>query len=173
MKKTANTLSQKDFDRLMEARKEIAEADAAVERDAIGPVGYPAFKVAMEHGVHGGFIWEKLKQDIFHSSILFKEDLELTIHEDYGCKSMPTDSERIWAESPIAIKEYYLRKAMGFHPGVVDHEESMPPGCMTLGGQKGCLNYRDCEWWAECVVSGYISALAAGWDWNLSEGEAI
>ena len=131
--------------------------------------GFPSFKIAMEHGVCGGFLWEQLQEDIFKSSILFKEDLERVIREDYKCQSIPGDSERVWAESPVVVKEYYLRKAMGCPPFAVDYQDAVPPDCMAEGDQEECLNYRVCEWWAECVVDGYVSALAAGWHWSLSE----
>jgi hypothetical protein len=166
---TVAAVSQKEFDSMFEARKIIAEAEAAQQRDTIGPEGFPSFKVAMEHGVCGGFLWNKLQQDIFRSSLLFKEDLERAIREDYECQSIPGDSERVWAESPQMVREYYLRKAMGFTPVVMDHQDAMPPGCYQEGDQEGCLNYRKCEWWHSCVVNGYMQALAAGWSWNVSE----
>jgi hypothetical protein len=162
---TVTAVSKKEFDAMVASRKIIAEAEAARNREAIGPEGFPSFKVAMEHGVHGGYIWNKLKQDIYRSSLLFKADLEKAIRE-YESEDFPRDYERVWAQSPVAIKEYYLRKAMGVHPGVTDHHENMPPDCMTMGEQEGCLNYRHCEWWAECVVNGYMPALAAGWSWD-------
>jgi hypothetical protein len=166
---TATTVSQKEFDNMVESRKIIAEAEAARNREAIGPEGFQAFKVAMEHGVHGGYVWNRLEQDIFRSSLLFKDDLERAIREDYECQSIPGDSERVWAESPQMVREYYLRKAMGFAPVVTDHHDATPPDCMTMSEQEGCLNYRECEWWHACVVNGYVSALAAGWYWKVSE----
>jgi hypothetical protein len=108
--------------------------------------GFPSFKIAMEHGVCGGYLWDKLRENIFRSSLLFKADLERAIREDFQSEAIPSDSERVWAESPQVIREYYLLKAMGVPHAVTDHHDAMPPDCMAMGEQEGCINYRDCEW---------------------------
>ncbi len=106
----------------------------------------------------------------FQAFNLFREDLNRAAKEEFQCEKMPTDVERIWKNSPDAIKEYYSRKATGCEPKpkhMEPHEDI--PDCLSQGEQGGCIKYRHCEWWADCVVGVYVSALAAGWLWHITE----
>ena len=67
METTVNKVSQKEFDAMVESRKIIAEAEAARNREAIGPKGFPSFRVSTGGGFGARTLYSDDGETIFNS----------------------------------------------------------------------------------------------------------
>ena len=100
------------LDKIIE-RKLKWENEKSLQDENRVPEGFQSFKIAMEHGVCGGFLWDKLQQDIYKSIIFFETDLNRAAKRDFQCGKMPVDCERDLGRKPHGNQRILPQKGHG------------------------------------------------------------
>ena len=98
---------------------------------------------------------------------IFRASLEREIRKIYGCNELSEGIERIWQNSPQAVRDFYL--SVSQRP-VVDAGKPMgdAPECYIIGEIEPCNKWRKCEWWSKCV-SFFVEEMARWWPWVLRD----